>query len=372
MIRLIRPYISFNEVEADMRRMFESGIFTRGINVEAFRAEIAAYTSAPHVFLATSATTALWLCLKRLEIGPGDEVVVSDFSFPATANVVEDLGARPVFADVSMDTFNMQPAALEAAITPRTRAVIFVDALGNPTGLTRIAEICSAHGLPLIEDAACAIGSAESGVRCGAIADMTCFSFHPRKLLTTGEGGAIAIQNPQWVDWFNRKLSHGAQGMQGYGLDFVDYGYNFRLSEPQAIMGRVQLRKLDAIVAERNKVRAACIQRLQPAGFMPQQTGEGVVYNVQSLVFRVPTGVDRDALIAQLRDDDIETTIGTYSMSGTTYYRAKYDTVQPNAMRLQETTITLPCYAGLDVDYVCDRLLQGAWDCKAEHGAITV
>lgn len=357
MIRLIRPYISFDEVETDLRRMFESGIFTRGEHVEAFRAEIASYTGAPHAFLATSATTALWLCLKSLKIGPGDEVVVSDFSFPATANVVEDLGARPIFADVALDTYNMLPEALEAAITPRTRAVIVVDAFGNPTGMHHIAEICRARGLPLIEDAACAIGSSEGGKRCGVMADMTCFSFHPRKLLTTGEGGAITIHNPEWVDWFNRKLSHGAQGMLGCGMDFVDYGYNFRLSEPQAIMGRAQLRKLDAIVAERNQVREAYIERLAPAGFVPQRIGAGVVFNVQSLVFRVPEGVDRDRLIGQLREDGIETTIGTYCMSATTYYRARYDNVQPNSEDLQKTTITLPCYAGLDVDFVCKQLL---------------
>lgn len=358
MIRLIRPYISFDEVETDLRRMFESGIFTRGEHVEAFRAEIASYTGAPHAFLATSATTALWLCLKSLDIGPGDEVVVSDFSFPATANVVEDLGAHPVFADVSLHTYNMLPEALETAITQRTRAVIVVDAFGNPTGMHRIAEICRARGLPLIEDAACAIGSSERGKRCGVMADMTCFSFHPRKLLTTGEGGAITIHNPDWVDWFNRKLSHGAQGMLGCGMDFVDYGYNFRLSEPQAIMGRAQLRKLDAIVAERNQVREAYIERLAPTGFVPQRIGAGVVFNVQSLVFRVPKGVDRDRLIGQLREDGIETTIGTYCMSATTYFRARYDSVQPNSEELQRTTITLPCYEGVDLDYVCSVMLD--------------
>lgn len=360
MIRLIRPYVTFDEVESDLRRMFESGIFTRGENVEAFRAEIAAYTGAPYAFLATSATTALWLCLKNLNIGPSDEVVVSDFSFPATANVVEDLGAHPIFADVSLDTYNMTPAALEAAITPRTRAVVAVDAFGNPTGMRRIAEICRSQNIPLIEDAACALGSSEGGMRCGYIADMTCFSFHPRKLLTTGEGGAITIHNSRLVDWFNRKLSHGAQGMQGYGLDFVDFGYNFRMSEPQAIMGRVQLRKLDAIVAERNQVRMACIAQLEPAGFVPQKIGDDVVYNVQSLVFRVPDGVDRDHLIAKLRENGIETTIGTYCMSGTTYFRGRYDNVQPNSELLQATTITLPCYAGLDVDFICNHVLAAA------------
>lgn len=357
MIRLIRPYVTFDEVEADLRRMFESGIFTRGENVEAFRAEVATYTGATHAFLATSATTALWLCLKRLDIGPGDEVIVSDFSFPATANVVEDLGARPVFADVSLDTFNMTPEALESAFSDRTRAVIAVDAFGNPTGMGKIAEICRARGIPLIEDAACAIGSAEHGKRCGSIADMTCFSFHPRKLLTTGEGGAITIHNPEWVDWFNTKLSHGAHGMLGYGLDFVDYGYNFRLSEPQAIMGRVQLRKLDMIVVERNSVRRAYVERLLPSGFIPQLIASDVVFNVQSLVFRVPTGVDRDALIAGLREDGIETTIGTYCLSGTTYYRKRYQNVQTNAERLQNETITLPCYFGVDINRVCDAVL---------------
>ncbi len=357
MIRLIRPYVTFEEVEADLRGMFESGIFTRGENVDAFRSEIAAYTGAPHVFLATSATTALWLCLKRLDIGPGDEVIVSDFSFPATANVVEDLGAVPVFADVSLTTFNMTPDALELAFSARTKAVIAVDAFGNPTGMGRIAEICRARGIPLIEDAACAMGSAELGKRCGVIADMTCFSFHPRKLLTTGEGGAIAINNPEWVDWFNTKLGHGAFGTLGCGLDFVDYGYNFRLSEPQAIMGRVQLRKLDAIVAERNVVRHACIERLAATGFMPQQIGDDVAFNVQSLVFRIPGGIDRDGLIVGLREDGIETTIGTYCLSGTTYYRKRYKNVQPNAERLQCETITLPCYFGVDVDRVCDAII---------------
>ena len=180
MIRLIRPEITYEDVSRDFEAVFDSGMFTRGRHVEAFRQELAAYTGARYAFLTTSATTALWVCLKLIGVQPGDEVVVSDFSFPATANVVEDLGAKPVFADVDTATFNMLPAALEAAITPATKAVIFVDAFGNPTGLNEIKAICSRHNLPLIEDAACAIGSSEQGRRCGSIADLTCFSFHPR------------------------------------------------------------------------------------------------------------------------------------------------------------------------------------------------
>jgi dTDP-4-amino-4,6-dideoxygalactose transaminase len=356
MIRLIRPYISFDEVEADFRQMFADGIFTRGTHVEAFRRGVATYCGSQYAHLTTSATTALSLCLRLLGVGPGDEVVVADFSFPATANVVVDAGARPVFADVSPLTFNMTAEALLRRITPKTKAVIAVDVFGNPTGIHGIAQICRDRGLPLIEDAACALGSSERAVRCGRIADLSCFSFHPRKLLTTGEGGAITTQSAEWSAWLDVKLSHGARAMLGYGLDFVDYGYNYRLSEPQAIMGRVQLPKLDAIVAERNAIRSAYIERLAGLGFSPQSIGGDVVYNVQSLVFRVPAGVDRDALIGKLREDGIETSIGTYCLSGTTYYRKLYADVQPVAARLQQETITFPCFAGVDVVRVCDAV----------------
>ena len=355
-VRLMKPYLGFDEIEADFRAVFDSGIFTRGHNVEALCRELADYTGARHVFLATSATTALWVCLKLLGIGPGDEVAVADFSFPATANVVEDVGATPIFVDVSLDSYNMLADDLERKITDRTKAVIFVDALGNPTGLHDIKRICAARGIPLIEDAACAIGSAEAGQRCGGIADLTCFSFHPRKLMSTGEGGAITTDRDDWADWLRIKLAHGADGPRGLGLDFVDFGYNFRLPELQAVMARKQLVRLDAIVDGRIAVRNAFIARLEPMGFVPQHVGADVRYNVQSLVFRVPSTVDRDRLVRALKERGIETTLGTYCLSGTTFFAARYNCVQPNAAMLEATTITLPCYDGVPVDYVADNI----------------
>jgi len=355
-VRLMKPYITFEEVEADFRGVFNSGMFTRGEHVEAFRKELAAFTGAKHVHLATSATTALWVCLKLLNIGPGDEVVVSDFSFPATANVVEDLGATPVFADVSRETYNVLPETLEALLTARTKAVIFVDALGNPSGLHAISALCRSRGIPLIEDAACAIGSAESGRRCGSIADLTCLSFHPRKLLSTGEGGAITTDNDDWAKWLDVKLAHGAQGMKGPGLDFVDYGYNFRLPELQAVMGRKQLAKLDGIVDERNKIRDAYKALLEPLDFKAQGVGPGVRYNVQSLVFSVPDGCDRNGLISSLKERGIESTLGTYALSATTYYAGKYNIANPEARWLEANTITLPCYSGVEANVVGDAI----------------
>ncbi len=189
--KLINPYIKYEDVEKDLKKIFESGVFSSGEYCEFFKKELSKRLSAKYSHLTTSATTALWICLKLLKIKVSDEVIVSDFSFPATVNVVEDIGAKPIFADVSLNTFNMNPDELIKLITPRTKAVIFVDSLGNPSGIKKIQDICKSKKIPLIEDAACAIGSKIDGKNCGSFSDIACLSFHPRKLICTGEGGAI-------------------------------------------------------------------------------------------------------------------------------------------------------------------------------------
>lgn len=357
MIKLIKPYISFEEVQSEFKEVFESGWFTKGKFVEQFREEIKSYTGAKYCYLTTSATTALTMALKALDIKAGDEVIVSDFSFPATANVVEDLGAIPVFSDVSLDTYNMLPADCESKITSKTKAVIFVDALGNPSGIHEIKKLCEKHNIPLIEDGACAIGSSENGVRCGNIADITCFSFHPRKLLTTGEGGAVTFNDEKLVDFFEIKLNHGAKVENGK-FDFVDYGYNYRVPELQCIMGIKQFQKLDEIVSSRNIIRDQYTKALEPLGFEVQKLSDAIIYNVQSLVFKVPQNISRDKLITYLKENDIETTLGTYCLSGGTYYAKKYNDIQPNAMYLQENTITLPCYDGVDLEYIFQKIKE--------------
>jgi dTDP-4-amino-4,6-dideoxygalactose transaminase len=357
MIRLIKPYIQFDEIEHDFREVFESGWFTKGPWVDRFRLALRDYTKSVSAFLCTSATTALSASLRALGVTAGDEVLVADFSFPATANVVEDLGARPVFVDVRPDTFTMDPAQLVQKIARRTKAAIFVDALGNPAGVTEVKQFCDEHGFPLIEDSACGIGSSEAGVKVGAIADLSCFSFHPRKLLTTGEGGAITCRTDDWDEFFRVKLNHGAI-MEDERVDFVDFGYNYRLPDLQCIMGLRQLEKIESIVSERLGIRAEYDVRLKRAGYKVQHVPESVVHNVQSLVFKVPNAVSRDGLIAHLRAREIESTIGTYCLSGTTYYREKYDDVQPTSWDLYNNTITLPCYQGVDVELVCDAILE--------------
>ena len=357
MIKLIKPYISFNEVKNEYEEIFDSGWFTKGKFVEAFRDEIKNYTGAKYAYLTTSATTALTMALKALKIRAGDEVIISDFSFPATANVVEEIGAIPIFADVSLETYNMRPEELENKITSKTKAVIFVDALGNPSGIHKIKEICQRYNIPLIEDGACAIGSSENGVKCGNIADFTCFSFHPRKLLTTGEGGAITFNNDNYVEFFDIKLNHGAK-LENGKFDFVDFGYNYRLPELQCVMGIKQFQKLDQIVASRNEMKIQYKRALEVLGYKIQKLSINVIHNVQSLVFVVPKEINRDKLVKYLKGKGIESTIGTYCLSNTSYYAHKYNDMQVNAKYLEKTTITLPCHDDVDVMYITTQLKE--------------
>ncbi len=351
-IKLIKPYISFDEVSTELKEIFDSGQLTKGQHVAKFVKSLTDYTGSQYAVPMTSATTALTMCLKALGIKKGDKVAISDFSFPATANVVEDAEATPVFIDVDKDTYNMSVDDLRSKLDDKVKAVIFVDALGSPSGLDKIKAVCEEFGIPLIEDAACAIGSSVNSVKVGNIADLTCFSFHPRKLLTTGEGGAILTNNPEYAAWLSVKSNHGASGLRGKVFDFVDFGYNYRMSEIQALMGWKQIEKLDGITERRNLIADQYAEVLEPLGMKRQQVADGIYHNIQSLIFTVPESVKRDDLISHLAEHNIESTLGTYCLSGTTYYRKKYDSIQPNAQWLENYTITLPCYDGVDVPRV--------------------
>ncbi len=357
MIKLIKPYISFDEVKAEFEEVFNSGIFTRGDYSSLLPKKICEYTGAKYAFNATSATTALAACLEVLNIGKGDEVIVSDFSFPASSNVIESCGATPIFADVDLETFNMLPKELESKITKKTKAVIFVCALGNPSGIEEIASICKAHNLVLINDAACAIGSSIDGIKVGGYTDFECFSFHPRKLLTSGEGGAITTNHQKYADILNVKLMHGATITNGK-MDFITYGYNYRLPELQCIMVIKQIEKLDSIVKSRQEIFSEYKKELEKAGYVGQKSAKNALHNMQSVVFKVPDGVNRDGLIAHLKNVGIESTIGTYCLSACTYNKNKYNSVNKNAWYLEQNTITLPCFEGVDVSAVIKGVLS--------------
>lgn len=267
-IPIARPRLGEREADA-ARRVILSGWVTQGPEVAAFEQEFGAFISAPHACAVSSCTTAMHLGLRALGVGPGDEVITVSHSFIATANAIRYCGATPVFVDVQDGTFNIDPDLIAGAISPRTRAIVCVHQLGMPCDLSRVLDIARRHGLRVLEDAACAAGSEiELGGRWERIgrpaADVACFSFHPRKLLTCGDGGMITTANPEWDAAFRRWRQHGMstpdyarhQAPQVVFEAYHELGYNYRLTDVQAAIGREQLKRLPETIARRRQIAA--------------------------------------------------------------------------------------------------------------------
>jgi len=356
MIKLIKPYISMQSIQPELEDIFASGQFTQGKNVQRFETDLKNYLSVDYVGLTTSATTALSLSLRVMGVKPGSKVAVSDYSWPASSNVIEELGAIPVFVDINPETFNMCLDDLEEKIDASFSAVIFVDTFGNPSGLEDIFELCQKYKVPLLEDAACALGSEVNNMKVGSIADVTCFSFHPRKLLNTGEGGAIATNNKEYAKQFKIKLAAGASDKAEIGLKFTDFGFNFRLTEIQSLMGWHQLKIIDEIITRRLEIKHSYVNSLKGMGFMPQEVHNNIKHNAQSIVFTVPENLDRNKLVKYLLSKNIESTLGTYCLSGTSFNRNKYNDVQKESLLIESSAITLPCFDGLDTSPVTKEI----------------
>lgn len=262
-VPIIRPWLGEEEVEAAAAAI-RSGWIAQGPNVAAFEAEFRARVGAADAVAVSNCTTALHLALVAAGIGPGDEVIVPSFSFIATMNAPVYVGATPVFADVDPTTGNLTPATIEEVVTPRTRAVIVVHQAGVPADVDAIAALAGAAGLTVIEDAACAIGSTYRGAPVGAGSPFVAFSFHPRKIVTTGEGGMLTVADPAVAARIRRLREHGmsVSAAERHQLgatvleQYLETGFNYRMTDIQAAIGRVQLGRLDALVARRRQLAA--------------------------------------------------------------------------------------------------------------------
>ncbi len=263
MIPVAQPWMGEEEAAA-ARRAILSGWVTQGPEVAAFEQEFAAFVGAPHACAVSSCTTALHVALVALGVQPGDEVITVSHSFIATANAIRYVGALPVFVDVEPGTGNLDPARVEAAVSPRTRAIVAVHQLGMPCDLAALAAVATRHGLRLVEDAACAVGSEVqldgAWERIGRPrGDVACFSFHPRKLLSTGDGGMLTTRDPALDGVFRLLRQHGMDvpdtaRHRSPTVVFESYprlGFNYRMTDIQAAVGREQLKRLPAIVARR-------------------------------------------------------------------------------------------------------------------------
>jgi dTDP-4-amino-4,6-dideoxygalactose transaminase len=268
-INVMKPWLGADEVAA-VTSVIESGWIAQGPRVAEFESAFAHATGTEQAVALSSCTTALHLSLVLAGIGPGDDVVVPSFSFIATANAVVYAGARPVFADVDPGTGNLTADSVRAALTPATRAVIAVDQGGVPVDLVPIREVCDPMGIVVIEDAACGAGSRYRGRPVGAAADIAVWSFHPRKILTTGEGGMLTTSRAEWAkrarQLREQGVSVGAAERHRSTLppaeQYLEVGYNYRMTDLQAAIGLVQLRKLEKVVSRRRELAAGYQRQL--------------------------------------------------------------------------------------------------------------
>lgn len=371
-VPITKPVFDQNDEKA-LAQVLRSGWVTQGPMVEEFEKVIAKYTNADYAVATTSATTALFLCLYLLEIGPGDEVIVPSFSFIATANVVVHVGAKPVFADINPKTYNIDPAKIEAKITKKTKAILFVDQVGLPADYSAILAIAKRHNLLLIEDAACALGSSVDNKKVGSFAPLTCFSFHPRKAITTGEGGMIVTNNKIWAQKLKMLRHHGmsisdvarhkAQKIVKESYSLI--GFNFRMSDLQGALGVTQMKKLPWILKKRAQKADYYTKNFKDQPLItPPFIPTGYVHNFQSYIIRLKNNpkITRDELMQKLLDKGISTRIGVMSAHLQPVYQEMFPTLTlEESEKATKETLTLPLYPTMtksQQDYVINTIIE--------------
>jgi dTDP-4-amino-4,6-dideoxygalactose transaminase len=358
------------EEDAAVLDVLHSKWLTMGAVTQQFEAEFAALTGAKHAIAVTNATVALHLACRALEIGPGDEVIVPALTFVATANAVLYTGADVRFADVNgTDDLTISPSSLEAAITPRTKAIVIMHYGGYPCHMVEIRALAEQYGLAVIEDAAHAPGAWLDGRHLGTWGQIGCFSFFSNKNLSTGEGGMLVTDRDDLAEKLRLMRSHGMTSLtwdrhQGhaYTYDVVALGYNYRIDEIHAALGRVQLSKLVANNTQRGEITRRYWGGLAdlPLGFpfRDGMVGSQPAYHIFPIL--LPSGVDRFALIDQLRAAGIQTSIHYPPVHTFQYYRQRYPgVVLPITEAVADRQLTLPLYPGLtdeQVGWVIDAL----------------
>ena len=372
-VQFARPFMGGGEAEA-LAEVVASGWVSQGPRVQAFERAFADRMGAPEAIATTSCTTALHLALYAAGVTAGDEVIVPSMSFIATANSVWQCGATPVFADIDPDTYNLDPAAAERAITERTKAIMPVHQLGLPAELDAFQELADRYGLVLVEDAACAIGAMYNGRPIGSHGSMACFSLHPRKVITTGEGGMITLHDTALAARIRQLRQHAmdvSDLARHSATDVVvesypERGFNVRMTDMQAALGLCQMEVLDEIL-QRRRVLAERYNSLLSGipGIETPSDPPHIQRTWQSYCIRIgaPFSLDRTDLMRRLLADGIPTRRGVMAIHQERAYEGGATQPLPHTEEATANTLMLPLHPGLteaEQDYVVDRVAAQA------------
>jgi dTDP-4-amino-4,6-dideoxygalactose transaminase len=352
-VRLASPDVGEEEL-AEIREVLESGQLTMGAKVGELESLVARAAGTEHAVAVSSGTAALHLAVLALGLGPGDEELVPAYTFPATGNVVALCGATPVLVDVDPVTMNMDPADAARRVTPRTKAVLAVHLFGRPAPLEDYPR------LPVIEDAAGALGAARGGRPCGSLGELACFSFHPRKIVTTGEGGAVSTNDPALAETVRSLRHHGWLPSDRYD-DLPRPAFNYRIADVLCALGIPQLRRLDELHAAYERVAEGYARRLAHLDVTLPSTDPGDTHGLQAYVIQVDR---RDAVMEGLRAQGIQCQIGTYALHRLGAFRDQGSF--PGADAAYERALALPLHARL-TDAELDRVAEGLDKLVSHH-----
>ena len=363
-----RQSIDADDIDAVVR-VLRSDWLTTGPAVEQFERDVCEYVGSRHAVAVCNGTAALHCAVHALGIGAGDEVIVPSMTFAATANCVLYQGAKPVFADICPDTLLIDPKSAEAAITPRTKAIIAVDYAGQPCDWKALKDLADKRGLALVADASHALGAEYSGQKVGTLADITVFSFHPVKHVTTGEGGMCVTADEHFARKMRTFRNHGItttaaqrEKAGGWFYEMTELGFNYRITDIQCALGSSQLKKLDGWIARRNALAQAYDAAFSGSAVAPLCHTIDSLHAYHLYVVRVS---ERDAVFKRLRQNGIGANVHYTPVHLHPYYKEKFGTMEgmlPVTEQAYREILTLPLWPGMhesDLSFVCSHVLEG-------------